>query len=259
MSEDEEDIRKEVSEAKEAMNHIGGWRAFKGGQWFWTLLQKSFRNYWERASVEYFGEKYGTADKERLAKKLISVASRNSVVLGGLTGIAMSTDEVVALATFGEAGVGLPGNVAIAVAALAAEVLVLTRIQLQLVANLGKLYGVPLDPDDPEDVLTIMAFALGGAVAEEAGRLGMRVGGRLAGKAVRRVIAKDVLAAMNRLGVKLGIKITQRAVARLVVPGVSILLGAGWDYFSTKSVASIAKRHFKERATELGDANASSS
>ncbi len=59
------------------------------------------------------------------------------------------------------------------------------RFQLQLVANLGKLYGAPLNPDDPEDILTIIAFALGGSAAETAGKFGMKVGGRIAKNAAR--------------------------------------------------------------------------
>ncbi len=45
----------------------------------------------------------------------------------------------------------------------------LIKFQLQLVANLGKLYDVPLNPDDPEDILTILAFALGGSTADGIG------------------------------------------------------------------------------------------
>jgi uncharacterized protein (DUF697 family) len=257
MDDDDKGISQEVSEAKATVGDIGGWQAFKSGQWFGALVQKSFRNYWDRANVEYFEKKYGTSDKEKLAKKLTSVATRNSAILGGITGATMSADEIAALATLGEAGVGLPANVAIAATALGTEVVVLMRIQLQLVANLGKLYGVPLDPDDPEDILTILAFAVGGAAAEEAGRMGMKIGGKLAGKAVRKVISKEVLAALKRLGIKVGVRITQRAIATLAVPVVSVFLGAGWDYFATKAVASIATKHFKVLAAELASVTAS--
>lgn len=106
-------------------------------------MQKSFKNYWERANAEYFRDKYKSQDNDFIAKRLIEVAARNSGILGVVTGAAVSTDEIVAFFTGGEGGIGIPANVAIAIGAMGAEAIVLVRFQLQLVANLGKLYGVP--------------------------------------------------------------------------------------------------------------------
>jgi hypothetical protein len=50
-----------------------------------------------------------------------------------------------------------------------------------------------LDPDDPEDRLTILAFAVGGSAAEAAGKAGITVGGRAAAYAVKTVVSKQVL------------------------------------------------------------------
>jgi uncharacterized protein (DUF697 family) len=244
-------IKDQLEQAKKDYNELGGWRSLRTGEWLWMLIQKSFKNYWERANVEYFEQKYGTHDKKRIAEKLISVTARNAAVLGAMTGAAMSADEIAALMTGGEGGVGLPANIAIGAAAIGSEAILLVRFQLQLVANLGKLYGVPLDPDDPEDILTILAFAAGGAAADAAGKFGMKVGGRLAGRAVKQVIKKDVLAALKRIAAKVGVKILQRSIVKYTIPLASIGIGTGWNYTSVKTVAKVAKKHFKDRGGQI--------
>lgn len=243
-------IRKLLEGAKREYQEIGGWDAFKSGEWLLILIQRSFRDYWERATVEYFCEKYGTNDPAKISAKLISVASKNSAMLGAVTGAAVSADEIVAVVTAAEGGIGLPANLAIAGAALSAEAITLVRFQMQLVANLGKLYGVPLDPDDPENILTILAFALGGSAAEVAGKAGAKIGGRLGGRAAKAVFSKDLLKAVQRIGAKVGVKILQRTIVKYVVPIVSIGIGTGWNYVATQSVGRVAISHFKGRLAD---------
>jgi uncharacterized protein (DUF697 family) len=229
---------------------LGGWQAFRSGEWLWLLIQKSFRNYWERGTAEYFQEKYGTTDPEKIAPKLIAVAAKNAALLGATTGAIVSADEIVGIATGAEAGLGLPANIAIAVAAMGGEAISLVHLQLQLVANLGRAYGVPLDPKDPEDILTILWYALGGGAAEEVGKFGMKVGGKLAGRMAKDVFKKEVLAFCRRIAAKVGIKVLQRTIVKYTIPLASIAIGSGWNYFSTRAVGHIAIRHFKKRLSD---------
>lgn len=246
-------IKQQLGEAKLDYKEVGGWSSFKSGQWLWKIIQKSFDNYWENANVEYFESKYGTKDKAKIASKLIAVAAKNSSILGGVTGAVISADEILAITTGGEGGVGLPANIAIAAAGIGGEAIQLIRFQLQLVANLGKLYGVPLDPDDPEDILTILAFALGGSAAEAAGKFGMKVGGQLARHAAKGVFKKETLAALKRIAAKVGVKILQRSIVKYTIPIASIGIGTGWNYVSTRTVAKIAIKHFQQRADVVGN------
>jgi len=252
MSNSKDDIKKKLSEAKRDYKEVGGWSSFKSGQWLWQIIQKSFSNYWNNANVKYFESKYGTKDTEQLAKKLISVAAKNSAVLGGVTGAAISADEIITIITDAEGGVGLPANIAIAATAIGVEGVLLIQFQLQLVANLGKLYGVPLDPDDPEDILTVLAFALGGSAADAAGKFGMKVGGKLAERTAKAVFKKETLAALKHIAAKVGVKILQRSIVKYTIPIASIGIGTGWNYTSTKTVGKIATKHFKQRAKEVG-------
>jgi uncharacterized protein (DUF697 family) len=251
MSDDRNVIRRLLETTKREYAELGGWSAFKSGDWLGLLIQRSFRNYWERATVDYFYAKYGTTNPDKVAAKLITVAAKNAAILGALTGAAVSTDEIVAIFTAAEGGIGLPANLAIAAAAFAAEAILLVRLQLQLVASLGRLYRVPLDPDDPEDILTILAFALGGSAADMAGKAGAKIGGKLGGRAAKAVVSKDVLAFLKRLAAKVGVKILQRTIVKYIVPIVSMGIGTGWNYIATRAVGRIAVRHFKQRLADL--------
>jgi hypothetical protein len=133
------------------------------------------------------------------------------------------------------------------------------RFQLQLVANLGKLYEVPLDPDDPEDILTILAFAMGGGLAEAAGKAGMKLGGNAAGHAAKNLFAKEVLKFVQGIGKQVGVKILQRSIVKYTVPVVSIAIGTSWNYFAMRTVGDIAIKHFKERAATTGPKEAAAS
>lgn len=246
------EVREQLEETKREFDELGGWKAVKSGQWLLPLIRKSFNNYWARANSDYFKTKYRTEDPEKLGGKLIAVAAKNASILGTITGAAVSADEIVAVLTAGEMGIGLAANLAIAGAALSAEGILLVRFQLQLVANLGKVYGAPLDPDDPEDILTILAFALGGSVADAAGTAGMKIGGKLGGQAAKAVFEKEVLAATKRVAAKVGVKILQRTIVKYAIPAVSIVIGTGWNYFSTRAVGRIAIKHFKKRIADIG-------
>jgi uncharacterized protein (DUF697 family) len=245
-----EGMRTRFEEAKKDYKDFGGWKSFKSGEWLLTLIRKCFKNYFERANAEYFRKKYKSRDVDFIAKKLIKVAAKNAAILGGLTGLLVSTDEVVALATGGELVVGLPANIAIAVTAIGAEMVLLLRMQLQLVANLAKLYEVPLDTEDPEDILIILAYAFGGAVAEEAGKFVAKAAGHVAGDVAKKIFQKELLQALKSLGKKLGVKILQRSIVKYTVPGISMAVGSTWNYFAVNSVGKIACKHFQKRKAE---------
>jgi len=244
-----------VSSRHEAAKHeyaaLGGWRVFKSGEWLWLLIQKTFANYWEQATVEQLFERYGTTDSGRISAQLIAGAAVNSALLGVVTGAVVSTDELVTILTALEGGgIGLPANLAVAFSAVSAEAILLVRFQLHLIANLGKLFRVPLEPDKPEDVLAILAFAFAGTT-RGASDAAMNVGRRLTHRVAEEIFAEDVSAFVERIGMKVGVKIFQRTILKYVNPVSSIGIGAGWNYLATRKVGRIAVRHFQTRAANL--------
>ena len=225
-------------------DEMGGWQAFKSGEWFNNLIQKALLSYWSKADSRYFRDKYPNLNEDQLAKKIIALTAKNAAAIGGATGVAMSTNEVVALLTGAEGGIGLPANIAIAAASIGGEIISVTHCQLKMIADLGKLYQVPLDAEDPEDIWIIFAYAMGGSVAELAGAFGMRVGGNLTKTTIKKVISKEVLKQIQKIGRIIGVKILQKSIIKYAVPIMSIAIGSSWNYVSTKSVGKIAQRHF---------------
>lgn len=311
--EEKESIRRQWKEAMKDVEELGGWEAFTSGVWLYKLIKKSFKDVYERSDPGFYRNKYPGLNDNKILRKLIMVTARNSAILGGVVGAAITTDEIVAIITAGEGGVGLPANIAIAFLAIAGEAVLLTRMQLKLVANIAKLYGVPIEPDEPEDVITIIALAFGGSFAEAAGKAGLKIGGKLSpfdvflnirdiapfsslgiseddirksrdarpdhadediavphegvknlnrvsilvGQAItqtmiRETIRKEVRAAIKGVAVKGGYKILQRTVLKYAIPVVSMGIGSGWNYLSTRAVGKVARKHFIARAKEIG-------
>jgi len=247
---DEGSVRSELEWAKSALAGLGGWAGLKSGSWFYDFARSTFKSYSERCTPEYFREKYPGMEDEEIAERLIRMAAKNALLLGTVTGAAISADEVVGLVTAGEGGIGLPGNVLLGLAAAGAELLLLVRFQLQMVAGLARLYGVELDPEDPEDVLTVFCFALGGSLADHAGRLGMRVGAQATRRAVERRLRREAFAPWKLMGERVGAKLASRSLLKYAVPLVSVGIGATWNYATTRALGRLARRHFRERARE---------
>ena len=241
-------IKSMISTAKNEISNLGGMAAFKSGEWFFKMIAGSLKSYFLKADFEYFQKKYPKKDKDYISGKLISVAAKNASLVGALTGAAVSADEIAAIFTFGEGGIGIPANITIGVSALLSESVVLVRIQLKLIFELSKIYNMELDPNDPEDILIIFAYALGGSAAEAAGKIGMKVGSHILEHAIKNNIRKDVLKSLQKIGAKMGIKILQRSIIKYTLPLASIGIGTGWNYFSTKSIGKIAIKHFKHLA-----------
>lgn len=241
-------LRQDFEWAKGALASLGGWSGLKNGTWFYEFARSTFRTYYERATPEYLQEKYPGEGAEFIADKLIRVAAKNAMLLGSLTGAAISADEFAGLVTAGEGGVGLPANILLGLAAMGAELVLLVRFQLQMVAGLARLYGVELDADDPEDVLTVFTFALGGSLADQAGRLGMRVGARATRRMVERRMRREMFAPWKLVGKRVGAKLVSRSLVKYAVPMVSVGIGAAWNYATTRAIGRLARRHFLERA-----------
>jgi uncharacterized protein (DUF697 family) len=241
-------VRAALKLAKDKFAEIGGLRAFRNNEWLWKLVEKALVNYIQHATPEYFRTKYPELNQDEIARKLIDLACKNAALAGGITGAAMSADELLALFTAGEAGIGIPTNIAIFLTAIATEALFVTGLQLELVARLAALYGVPLDADDPEDIWLILAFASGGGVSEWVGKQGMQIGSRLSESAVRKYIRTEVLEFLQQIAKKLGYKLLRRTIINTVVPGASIAIGALWNNKTTRKVGEIAVEHFKKRS-----------
>lgn len=238
---------------------LGGLDSFKSGNWMLMLVQRSFRAFYANATPEFFRTKYPGLDNDAIFKKLRKAAVRQSGLAGAGSGAMMSVNEITALVTSGEGLVGLPANIAAALGTIACELLVVTKIQLELVSRIARLYGVELDPNDPEDVWIILTVAIGGEVAQEAGKFGIKIGQRLTRKAVKDYVKGETLAYLKKLAAKIGYKLFQKTFATVAVPFVSVAAATFYNRVLTGRIADTARRHFLAVAKERANSASSSS
>ena len=185
---------------------------------------------------------------DAIAEKLISLAARNAGLVGGASGLAMSIDEIATLASL---GLALPGTIAVAIGAVGADIIGVTHIQLGLIASLAGLYGEPLDPDDPEDILMVIKYFFAGVTADAAAGGAAHMGKGFAKVAVKSVFSGETLKAVQYYGRQVGLQILQRTIKNVALPIVSIAMSAGANYFFTNALGAKAQADMKARAAEI--------
>jgi hypothetical protein len=225
-----------------------GWSKFRSGEWLFYLIQRSFKEHWHAASAEAFHLQFPGCDQDRIARKLIARAAKDASAIGAVTGAIVSADEIATLLTAGEALIGLPANIAIAVGSVAAELILFLRIQLRLIAQLARLYGVPLDVEDPGEVLSIIAVAAGGAAARDISDYGIGIGGSAARASVKRLFSDHRVQLLKLISAKAGKHMLRRSLLKNALAVASIGVGAGSNYFAMKSIGRLAMHHFRHHA-----------
>jgi hypothetical protein len=249
-------IRQQLKEVALEVKQLGGWSGFTNGEWLFHLMEKTLRNFSLQAATKSFALEFPGRTRAEIAERLIKSASRKAALAGAITGAAVSADELVGLFTAGEAVVGLPANIAVAMAAICSEVFFTARIQLHLVARLAALYGASLDPENPDDLLAIMNFAFGGAAAQAISKEAAKSGAKLSKAVVGRYYAKrESFEVLKRLSKKLGYKLLRRSIVNGIVPGVSMFMGALWNKRTTKTIGRNAQKFFANRPALLSTSN----
>lgn len=244
----EEEGRLTPASAKAEFDAVGGATGLTSGEWFLRLLARSLGAFHKNANGPYFRAKYPGMGDDAIAAKLTSVAARNAALIGGTAGLAVSADEIMALVS---AGLALPGALAVAVGAVGVNIVSVTHIQLRLISSMAGLYGGPLDPDDPEDVLAVIKFFLLGKGADALRDGGTPVAKGLAKSGVKAVVTGKRREALLYWGKKAGLKILQKHVVNVAIPVVSIGLGVGSNYLSTRAIGRNARISMKRRADEF--------
>ncbi len=241
---DDEHVKAQVSKEMENAKIVAktfNIEEVKSGEWFLKLLQQVVRAYDRNARAAYFQKKYPGLSPDEIADILVSVTVKYATIAGVITGVTTTADEITAL---GSAGLTVP----LFVGGIGVEMLYLSNIQMRLVLDMSVLYDLQLDPEDPEDVLLIFGYALGVAPTEALGK-GLQVAARAGTKnAIKKVVSKDTLKALEKFAHRLGFKILQRTIIKYAVPVASAAVGSGYNYIATKSVGEIAKIHLKNRS-----------
>ncbi len=242
-STDEAVIADEVSAALDEEERFAktlNFEKVKSGEWFYSLLHRVARSYDRNARAAYFRKKYPGLEPDEIADTLTSVTVRYAAVAGGITGAAATASQVAALGSAGMTASLFAGTIG-------SEMLYLARIQMRLVLDLSVVYDLQLDPDDPEDVLMVLSYALGVAPTGLVGSGALVVAREGTTRVIKRYVSKGTLEAIQRFAARLGIRILQRTIIKYTVPVVSAAVGSGYNFVTTAAMARIAKAHIKNR------------
>lgn len=218
---------------------------FNSGQWFAELVHWILKNYAETVSSDYIKRKYPGAGPANQAKKLITFASRYNAIAGGLSASAITALEVSTLGP--QAVVTVPAISSV----LFTDIAFSTRTQLRAVYDLSVIHGCPLSPKDAEDCYLLFHIAMG-VKLHEILKVGTDLGPFIVKYNIRKLLRAGVRKALQEGlkrvgGVRLAKILTERAAMRLLLPGISIPIASGFNYYFTRRVLNIANAQMAKR------------
>lgn len=166
---DEDEKREFEQEREELRDFVKGLSPgdIKSGNWFAKLISQGLDAYSEKATWQYFQDKYEGVPADAIVDQRIKMATRFAALSGGLTA-SVYTGAVAA--TIGSAGGASALTVPAALLTLTADLAYITRLQLRLAYDISVLYRVRIDVSDPDDLwkLIRVAFTIkGGEVIGE--------------------------------------------------------------------------------------------
>ena len=197
-------------------------------------------------------EKFPGMPNDALANILTKRAVRKTMIEGAANGGAITAAEALVAVPAPEAGQRVLAIAGIGTL-LAADVAYTTRVQMQLLLEIGELYGCPFSKDDEDDVWLIFKTALGIKGTERVGLYGrfiftetakkqfrsfLRSGARrVAQEAVRHIAGKEVA------------KYLSEKVLMRLIPIANAAIGAWFNRWVTRRVGKWAKVKAKIRAS----------
>jgi len=197
--------------------------------------------------------KHPRMPKDALAHILIDRATRKTMVEGALSGAAITVAEIPLAAPVPE-----PGQKALAISGISALIVgdigFTTKVQMQLLLEIGELYECPFSKDDEDDVWLIFKAALGAKGTERIGGYGRFVFDQTARKQFRRLlrthgIRRTAQKIVQKVaGKEVAKRISEKALMRLIW-AANIFLGAWFNRRATKAIGKWAKVKAKVRAS----------
>lgn len=216
----------------------------KSGGWFTKLLAQALSAYTDKATWEYFQEKYAGVPADAIVEQRIAMAARYAAIEGGLSASAYT---VAVSATLGSGGGASPITVPAAVTTVMVDIAYTTQLQLRLAYDIAVLYRVPLDTSDPDDLwkLIRVAFTIKGGEAVREGIV--KVVPAMMRPLIKRYYSGPVLAAAKGLPV-VGKRLLQRNVIKIGIPLVGIPLATVVNRYTTLLAGRHARAVFRNEA-----------
>ena len=234
-------------------------RANQSRDWFARLMTETLKRYTKNASTDYLVQKYPGLPKDIIAERYIAQQARAASLAGAASATVVSAAAVgsVALASSIVAIPGLVVTVPIGIAAFAVETGYTVKLQLRTAYDLCNLYGLSVNPDDPEDVQEIFAMGMGIKAGELTGNALQRLAPSVAMQQTRRLMRTGIRrtfqdwASKNLSNAIARRYLTEKILLTAIVPGISIILAASWNYYFTKGLGRTVQVRVRGRGMSI--------
>lgn len=216
----------------------------KSGGWFTQLLAHALSSYTDKATWQYFQERYAGVPADAIVDQRIKMAARYAAIEGGLSASAYTA---AVSATLGSLGGASPLTVPAAITTVMVDVAFITQLQLRLAYDVAVLYRVPLDTSDPDDLwkLIRVAFTIKSGEAVREGVV--KVVPAMMRPVIKRFYSGPVLAAAKGLPV-VGKHLLQRNVIKIGIPLVGVPLAVVVNRYTTLLAGRHARAVFRNEA-----------
>jgi hypothetical protein len=172
--------------------------------WFGRFVINVLRRYARQASPDRIFKKYAGLPKDFIAARYIAAQARVALLAGAVSALIVSTSELAAgAAALGEVALPIVATpVAVSTLLIAVPTMLLvftgemaftTRLQVRTAYDLCLLYGIPLDPDDPEDLWDIFLIGLGAKSGESVAHAIQRLMPKITEKQVRKLLQRGLI------------------------------------------------------------------
>ncbi|MBN1370443.1 MAG: hypothetical protein JW987_00670 [Anaerolineaceae bacterium] len=224
--------------------------------WFTRLLTETLKRYAKNASTDYLIKKYPGLPKDIIAERYITQQAWMAALAGAASATVISVAAVgsAALASSSIAVPGLVVTIPIGIAAFAGETGFTVQLQTRTAYDLCNLYGLSVNPNDTEDIQEIFAMGMGIKAGELTGNALQKLAPGVAKQQARRLMRAGLT---RRKFQDWASKSLSREIARhylsekfllsVVVPGISIILAGGWNYYFTKGLGRTVQARVRGR------------
>ena len=227
----------------------------QSNNWFTRLLTETLKRYGKKASTEYLVEKYKGLPKEIIAERYIAQQARMAALAGAVSATVISAATIgsAAITSFIVSVPGLAITIPVGIAAFVAEINYTIRLQIRTAYDLCNLYGLSVNPDDPEDLQEIFALGMGIKAGELTGNAIQRLAPAIARQQTRKYMQTGVRRKFQEwFGKHFSRKVasrylTEKFLLSAIVPVISIILAAGWNYYFTKGLGRTIQTRVRGR------------
>lgn len=218
--------------------------------WFTCLMSETLKRYAKKASTDYLVQKYPGLPKDIIAERYIEQQARMAALAGAASASVISASVTSSIVAVPSAAITIP----VGIAAFAAELSYTVKLQIRTAYDLCNLYGLSVDPDDPEDVQEIFAMGMGIKAGEWTGNALQRLApgiamqqarGFMRAGLIRRKFQDWASKSLSRAFARR--YLTEKILLTAVVPGISIILAGGWNYYFTKGLARTVQSRVRGR------------